>query len=210
VEAAQEYLKTRLNREPVDAELAEECGLDAPVVRRLRATPPPSFVALESPWPGNETELTLAEAIPDETSAGPDHEAALHSDRNLVERLLPALSPAEQQVIRLRYGLDDGGHRSLGEVGQLLGYSRQGIHRLESVALAKLRQRARFLQAAPTSDGQRAKVEGRRSKAAKVLNQEESPMTSGLLRASDFGPRPSTRPSTSRDRCRRTALPQAA
>jgi RNA polymerase primary sigma factor len=162
VQAAQERLKTRLNREPDDAELAEDCGLDLPAVRRLRATPLPSFVPLESPWPGNETDLTLAEAIPDEASTAPDHQAALHSDRDLVDRLLPALSPAEQKVIRLRFGLDDGGRRTLGEVGQLLGYSRQGIHRLESVALAKLRQRARSLQAAPKSEGRRSNVEGRR------------------------------------------------
>ena len=203
VQAAQERLKTKLNREPEDAELAEDCGLDLPAVRRLRTTPLPSFVPLESPWPSNETELTLAEAIPDEASTAPDRQAALHSDRDLVDRLLAALSPAEQKVIRLRYGLDDGGHRTLGEVGQLLGYSRQGIHRLESVALGKLRQRARSLQAAP-------RVEGRRSKVVKAMKQKQLPMTSGLLRTSDFGLRPSTRPLTCGRQRRRSALPPAA
>jgi RNA polymerase primary sigma factor len=163
VQAAQERLKAKLNREPEDTELAAECRLDLPAVRRLRATPFPSFVPLESPWPGNETELTLAEAIPDETSAAPDHQAALHSDRELVDCLIAALSPAEQKVIRLRFGLDDGGHRTLGEVGHLLGYTRQGIHRLESAALAKLRRRARFFQPEQKPEGRRSKVEGRRS-----------------------------------------------
>jgi RNA polymerase primary sigma factor len=117
--------------------------------RRSRSSPPPSFVPLESPWPGNETDLTLAEVIPDETSPAPDREAALHSDRDFVDRLIAVLSPAEQKVIRLRFGLDDGCHRTLAEVGRLLGYGRQGIHRIQSVALSKLRHHARYLQAAP-------------------------------------------------------------
>jgi RNA polymerase primary sigma factor len=145
VQAAQERLAAKLNRAPQDSELADECGLKLPAVRRLRSSPPPSFVPLESPWPGDETDLTLAEAIPDETFPAPDREAALHSDREFVDRLITVLSPAEQKVIRLRFGLDDGCHRTLGQVGQLLGYGRQGIHRLQSVALAKLRQRARCL-----------------------------------------------------------------
>ncbi|MGA2864803.1 MAG: sigma-70 family RNA polymerase sigma factor [Verrucomicrobiota bacterium] len=148
VQVAEERLTAKLNREPNDSELAGECGLELPAVRRLRSTPTPSFVPLESPWPGNETGLTLAEVIPDETSPTPDREAALHSDREFVERLMVVLTPAEQQVIRLRFGLEDGCHRTLKEAGQLLGYGRQGIHRLQSVALAKLRQRARFLQVA--------------------------------------------------------------
>jgi RNA polymerase primary sigma factor len=149
VQAAQERLTAKLNRAPQDTELAEECRLNLPVVRRLRSSPRPSFVPLESPWPGNETDLTLAEAIPDETSPAPDRQAALHSDRQFVDRLIAVLSPAEKKVIRLRFGLDDGCHRTLGQVGRLLGYGRQGIHRLQSVALAKLRQRARFLQFTP-------------------------------------------------------------
>ncbi len=149
VQLAQERLTAKLNRAPDDTEVADECGLDLPAVRRLRSTPPPSFVPLESPWPGNETGLSLAEAIPDETSPAPDHQAALQSDREFVERLIAVLTPAEQKVIRLRFGLDDGCHRTLEQVGQLLGYGRQGIHRLQSVALAKLRQRARSLQFTP-------------------------------------------------------------
>ena len=145
--AAQERLSVKLNRLPADTELADECRLGLPAVRRLRSTPPPAFVPLDSPWPGDDTELTLAEVIPDEASPAPDRQAALQSDRDLVDRLIATLSPVEQEVIRLRFGLDDGRPRTLGEAGQLLGYARQGIHRLQSIALGKLRQRARFLRA---------------------------------------------------------------
>ncbi|MGO9203053.1 MAG: sigma-70 family RNA polymerase sigma factor [Limisphaerales bacterium] len=160
VQAAQERLTAKLNRAPRDAELAEECRLDLPAVQRLRSTPPPSFVPLESPWPGSETDLTLAEAIPDETSPAPDCEATRHSDRELVDRLITVLSPAEQKVIRLRFGLDDGDHRTLEQVGKLLGYGRQGIHRLQSAALAKLRRRAHFLRA--DRDPERSEVRSSR------------------------------------------------
>jgi RNA polymerase primary sigma factor len=172
VQAAQERLAAKLKRAPQDAELAGECGLNLPAVRRLRSTPHPSFVPLESPWPGNDTELTLAEAIPDETSPAPDREATLHSDREFVDGLIAVLSPAEQKVIRLRFGLDDGCHRTLEQVGQLLGYGRQGIHRLQSVALAKLRQRARFLKAAPEkSEGRSPK--GERNPKSEGRNPKE-------------------------------------
>jgi RNA polymerase primary sigma factor len=167
VQTAKERLGAKLNRAPKDTELADECGLSLPAVRRLRSTPPPSFVPLESPWPGIETDLTLAEVIPDETSPAPDREAARHSDRDFVDRLIAVLSPAEQKVIRLRFGLDDGCHRTFAQVGRLLGYGRQGIYRIQSVALAKLRQHARFLQAArpaePASQGSNAEI--RRPKA---------------------------------------------
>lgn len=154
VEGAEARLTAKLNREPTDTELAGECGLELPAVRRLRGTPAPSFVPLESPGPGNETELTLAEVIPDENSPAPDLEAARNSDRELVERLLTALTPDEQRVIRLRFGLDDGCTRTFEEVGRLLGYCRQGVHRLQTVALGKLRQRARFLHvSAPAGRG---------------------------------------------------------
>ncbi len=145
VHTAQQRLAAKLNRQPGDSELADECGLEMPAVRRLRSTPPPSFVPLDSPWPGSETDLTLAEVLPNQTAPTPDRAAALQSDREFIERLIAILSPAEQTVIRLRFGLDDACERTLEETGRLLGYGRQGIHRIQSVALSKLRQHARFL-----------------------------------------------------------------
>ena len=148
VQLASERLSATLNREARDSEVAEACHLEVPAVQRLRSTSAPSFVPLESPWPGHETGLTLAEVIPDENSPRPDREAASGSDRQFAQRLLAVLNPRERQVIRLRFGLDDGYGRTLAETGRLLGYGRQGIHRIESVALGKMRQHAQFLQAA--------------------------------------------------------------
>jgi RNA polymerase primary sigma factor len=139
---AEERLTVALNRAPSDAEVAHECRMDVPAARRLRSTPTPSFVPLESPWPGSETDLTLAEVIPDETVPAPDGAAIRGSDREFIETLLAVLSRAEKTVIRLRFGLDDGEGRTLEETGRAMGYGRQGIHRLEKAALSKLRLRA--------------------------------------------------------------------
>ena len=91
---------------------------------------------------GSESGVTLEEVIPDEAALAPDGEAIRGSDREFIESLMSALSPTEQTAIRLRFGLDDGEARTLDEVGQSLGYGRQGVHRLEKSALAKLRARA--------------------------------------------------------------------
>ncbi|HWI56502.1 MAG TPA: RNA polymerase sigma factor RpoD/SigA [Bacillota bacterium] len=148
VRGAEERLSATLHREPNDSEVAKVSGLKVPAVRRLRATPTPSFVPLDSPVPGEDPGLTLAEIIPDETSPTPYQEAAHRNDQAFVARLLATLTPCEQRVIRLRFGLDDGCERTLQEVGQMLGYVRQGIHRIECAALAKLRRHARFQQLA--------------------------------------------------------------
>jgi RNA polymerase primary sigma factor len=151
VRGNEEQLAANLHREPDDAELAEASGLGLPAVRRLRTTPTPSFVPFETPCPGDEDGLSLAEILPDETVAAPDREAARQSDREFVETLVGNLTALEQRVIRLRFGLDDGCARTLEEIARLLGYVRQGIHRIESAALAKLRQHARFLQVTQTA-----------------------------------------------------------
>ena len=139
---AEERLTAALDRPPKDAELAHECQLGLPAIRRLRSTPAPTFVPLETPCPGAESGLTLDEVIPDETVPAPDREAIRGSDREYLAGLLTALSAAEKRVIRLRYGLTDGEPRTLEEVGRSVGCGRQVVHRLEKAALTKMRAQA--------------------------------------------------------------------
>jgi len=146
---AEERLTATLNRAPDDAEVANDCGLAAAAVRRLRATPAPFFVPLDSSWPDAEPGLTLGEVIPDDTLEAPDGLAARRSDREFVNQLVATLGANEKRVIELRYGLDGSGSRTLIEVGRALGYGRQGVHRIESAALAKLKQHAHFMQLVP-------------------------------------------------------------
>jgi RNA polymerase primary sigma factor len=153
---AEDRLSARLNREPSDAELAGACGLEERAVRRLRSTPTPSFVSFDSPAPDAEEGVGLSEVIPDHSFPQPDEEAARHSDYEFASRLIQTLTVSEQKVIRLRFGFEDGCNRTLDEVGRILGYGRQGIHRIESVALHKLRQQAHFSELKGQVGAQRA------------------------------------------------------
>ncbi len=146
VASAEERLGSRLHREAADAEVAEECGLNQQAVRRLRSKPAPSFVPFDTPS-RNEEGLTLEDVLPDEHQPAPDAVATYASDREFVESLLCSLTSAEQQVVRLRFGLEDGAPRTLEEVGNALGFPRQKAHRLETSALRKMRHYARFLEA---------------------------------------------------------------
>jgi RNA polymerase primary sigma factor len=150
VERAETRLKASLNREADDTEVAEEAGLKESVVRQHRGTPAHCFLPLDSAAPTSTAEepLTLGEVLPDRSSPAPDEQASRSSDCTLVGKLLAILTPFEREVLRLRFGLDDGVSRTLEEIGTKLGYVRQGIHRIETAALKKMRDHARFLESA--------------------------------------------------------------
>ncbi len=128
-------------REPADDELAAACGLTPEMVRRLRSNGYPRAVSLQSPVSGDNEGEALADTLPDEQNPAPDVATGRRSDCEFVEALLADLKPRERAVLRLRFGLDDGQERTLEEVGSVLGYVRQGIHKIESAALARLRRR---------------------------------------------------------------------
>ena len=138
---AEERLASGTAREPADEELAAECGLSPSLVRRLRADGFPRSVSLQSPVSGCEDDEVLADTLPDEQIPRPDVATSQESDREYVEDLLADLKPRERQVLRLRFGLDDGQERTLEEVGLALGYVRQGVHKIESAALTRIRRR---------------------------------------------------------------------
>jgi RNA polymerase primary sigma factor len=135
---AEQDLAAALGRQPTVEELAgcldiaPERVLEA---RRARRTP----VSLELPF-GEDGELTRGDLIGDEPAA----EAAQRSSEasELSERLQSALDelhPRERQVLRLRFGLDRGDERTLVEVGEMLGVSRERIRQIEAEGLRKLR-----------------------------------------------------------------------
>lgn len=139
---AEARLGSEPDHEPEAEDLAVDCGFSRATVNRLRSSRFPLCLSLQSPVSGDEEGQVLADILPHEQTPAPDQELARRDEREFVERLLATLKPREQQVLRLRFGLDDGHERTLEEVGRELGYVRQGIHRIESLALAKLRRRA--------------------------------------------------------------------
>jgi RNA polymerase primary sigma factor len=125
-----------LGREPTPEEIARRAGVPAKKVRLvLEASRKP--VSLEAPV-GEETQL--GELIED-TQLGSPTEALLTEDlRTQVARALATLSPKEQEIIRLRFGIGDDAPRTLEEVGQRYGLTRERIRQIEVKALRRLRQ----------------------------------------------------------------------
>ena len=133
----QRQLAQDIGREPVAEEIAEEMELPAErVADILKMAQDP--VSLQSPV-GDEGDSELGDFIADEDAVVP-HEAA---DRSLLkerlERALGGLTERERHVIELRFGLIDGKTRTLAEVGQEFGVSRERVRQIERETLAKLR-----------------------------------------------------------------------
>jgi RNA polymerase primary sigma factor len=148
VRQAEARLQAELGRAPTDAELAEDVELVHFVIHRLRGHASQIYLPLDAPTtPGNDAESeapTLAEALADPEADPPDEALANKSDRLYLDSLLGTLQPREQQILRLRFGLDHGGGQSLEQVGQSLGVVRQRVQQIEAAALLKLRKRARL------------------------------------------------------------------
>ncbi|HEV2369787.1 MAG TPA: sigma-70 family RNA polymerase sigma factor, partial [Acidimicrobiales bacterium] len=138
VRRAASRIEPRLGRLPTDDEVAEELGWtpeEVEEVHRLPGEPASLDVSLTE-----DSDQTMGELIADAGAADPLEEAAASLLPVEVGRLLEGLDGHEQAVLRLRYGLDRGQGRTLGEVGELLELSGEGVRRIERRALAKLRQ----------------------------------------------------------------------
>ncbi len=130
-------LQQQLQREPTPEEIAQEMELTPAKVRRtLEASLQP--MSLEMPV-GQEGEGRMGDFIEDERIAGPAEAASSLMLRRELEEVLMSLPERERLIIQLRYGLSDGQYRTLEEVGDKFGITRERIHQIEAVALRKLR-----------------------------------------------------------------------
>ncbi|NLW16231.1 MAG: RNA polymerase sigma factor RpoD [Firmicutes bacterium] len=134
-------LLQELGREPTPDEIAAE--MDIPVERVheiLKIAQEP--VSLETPI-GEEEDSHLGDFIPDDDAVAPADAAAFTLLREQLDDVLDTLTEREQRVLRLRFGLDDGRGRTLEEVGQEFGVTRERIRQIEAKALRKLRHPSR-------------------------------------------------------------------
>ena len=135
-----------LGREATAEEIGEKMGMSAEKVREIMkiAQDP---VSLETPI-GEEEDSHLGDFIPDEDTPAPADAASATILREVIERELHTLTPREEHVIKLRFGLYDGRTRTLEEVGKEFDITRERIRQIESKALRKLRHpsRARHLR----------------------------------------------------------------
>jgi RNA polymerase primary sigma factor len=134
-------LLQELGREPTPEEIASEMDISVERVREiLKIAQEP--VSLETPI-GEEEDSHLGDFIEDEDAPAPAEAASFILLKEQLEEVLETLTQREEKVLRLRFGLDDGRARTLEEVGQEFGVTRERIRQIEAKALRKLRHPSR-------------------------------------------------------------------
>ncbi|HBE80554.1 MAG TPA: RNA polymerase sigma factor RpoD [Firmicutes bacterium] len=130
-----------LGREPSAEEIAKEMEMSPDRVREIMkiAQEP---VSLETPI-GEEEDSHLGDFIEDQDAPAPAEAASFRLLKEQLEDVLNTLTPREEKVLRLRFGLDDGRARTLEEVGQIFNVTRERIRQIEAKALRKLRHPSR-------------------------------------------------------------------
>ena len=137
----QRQLTLELNREPSEEELAEKMHTSVDKIRDIyKISQEP--VSLETPI-GEEEDSHLGDFIKDERNVSPEEYATNEMLKDEISKVLLTLTEREEKVIRLRFGLEDGKSRTLEEVGQLFGVTRERIRQIEAKALRKLRHPSR-------------------------------------------------------------------
>ena len=128
-------------REPTPEEIAKEMGIsDAKVREIIKIAQEP--VSLETPI-GEEEDSHLGDFIPDDDAPAPAEAASFALMKEQLMEVLDTLTPREEKVLRLRFGLDDGHQRTLEEVGKVFNVTRERIRQIEAKALRKLRHPSR-------------------------------------------------------------------
>jgi len=137
----QRVLLQELGREPTPSEIAEKMGVTEERVREIQkiAQDP---VSLETPI-GEEEDSHLGDFIEDEKTTTPSDSVAFTMLKEQLLGVLDTLTPREEKVLRLRYGIDDGKPRTLEEVGKEFNVTRERIRQIEAKALRKLRHPSR-------------------------------------------------------------------
>jgi RNA polymerase primary sigma factor len=134
-------LVQELGREPNAEEIAKRLGVPTDKVRKTRqiAQQP---ISLETPI-GEEEDSHLGEFIEDKSSVSPSDAAISISLQEQTASLLKTLTPREEKVIKMRFGLEDGSEHTLEEVGHSFAVTRERIRQIEAKALRKLRHPSR-------------------------------------------------------------------
>jgi RNA polymerase primary sigma factor len=141
VTRVQRQMMQELGREPTPEELGEKLGMPAERIREIqRISQEP--VSLEVPV-GDEDDSSLGDFIEDPEAIAPADAAARAMLTEAVGEALSQLNDREQQVVKMRFGLEDGEMRTLEEVGREFGVTRERIRQIESKTLAKLRHPTR-------------------------------------------------------------------
>ncbi len=144
VETISKYTQVRrqliqeLGRDPLAEEIAAEMGIDVEKVRHIQKISQ-EVLSIETPI-GDEEDSTLSDFIPDERNATPSQLTARAMLRDLIREIMIDLTDREQQILKMRFGLEDGISHTLEEVGKAFGVTRERIRQIEAKALEKIRE----------------------------------------------------------------------
>ncbi len=145
VETISKYIQVKrrllqdLGREPLAEEIATEMGESIDKVRQIVKISQET-ISLEAPVGDDEEESSLREFVEDKKTISPSQSAARKLLQKRLEEILVDLSPREQKILEMRFGLRDGVTHTLEEVGQEFGVTRERIRQIEAKALERMRQ----------------------------------------------------------------------
>jgi RNA polymerase primary sigma factor len=128
-----------LGRDPLPEEIASEMNLDVEKIHHIQKIDQDT-VSLEAPIGSEDEDSTLGEFIKEEKIPMPDQQASLKLLSDQIKGIISDLSPKEQKILAMRFGLKDGVTHTLEEVGNEFGVTRERIRQIEAKAVEKIRQ----------------------------------------------------------------------
>ncbi|MBI5376989.1 MAG: sigma-70 family RNA polymerase sigma factor [Candidatus Schekmanbacteria bacterium] len=132
-----------LERRPTIFEMSKKVGMDEDFVRSvLRIQKEP--VSLDESIEDDENETSLVNLIENQDAASPELETAQHALKDRLREILKTLSPREEKILRMRYGIDFGVNHTLEEIGEDFKLSRERIRQIEEEAIRKLRKNSKL------------------------------------------------------------------
>ena len=132
-------LRGTLDREPTDQELADDLELSPRRIRKYREASR-AVISLDSPTSPHDSTL-LSETLADENAAAPFDGLVEDNDHNLVHEVLATLDPRESKILAMRFGLDDGKAKTLEQVAEHFGITRERTRQIQEQAQEKMRER---------------------------------------------------------------------
>jgi RNA polymerase primary sigma factor len=138
-------LQEVFGREPTDEELAEELGISASRVTQMR-TAAIRPASLDAPI-GDDESNNFAEVVQDENADTPYEQLEEKTVNRMLHEMIKTLDPREATILRYRFGLDGGSEKTLEEVGQKFGVTRERVRQIQNIALNKLRKMIEKLEA---------------------------------------------------------------
>ena len=132
-------LSQDLGRDPLAEEIASEMGVEVEKIHHIQKISQDT-VSIDMPIGEDDEDSTLGEFIEDDKVLSPDQSAARGILKDHIQEILVDLTPREQKILNMRFGLEDGTYHTLEEVGKVFGVTRERIRQIEAKALEKIRQ----------------------------------------------------------------------